>query len=197
MSSNYYKTYEDFVSKNKGLFIHHVAEYTKIPTGEHDCIIHFKDPSTSNGHMIFTYVGGYLNINGDYGDGSFTWYNPKNTLRWMANANFDYFMGKIQSGIHYEATGLMKDFNEDLCHEEVKNIIKENELDIDNSWKSHTNSYNEWISYLMDNGSSDFGDEWYEWAPNCGVHTHVRAFIWKYGFQSAVNKLIEDKTLTI
>ena len=192
----YFEDFEDFVSKNKNLFDNHVAKITKIDTGENDCIIEFKRPDTSNGAMVILYIKGYLTFQGDYGNGSFTWYNPKNTLAWMANTGFDYFMDKLCSGETGDAIGLMKDFDTDLCIEQAEAYIKEYGIEVSedeackySGWKASTGSQAEWLAFLRKSGEEAFGNDWWEVVPNFGVHIKERAYIWKYGLIKAVEFL--------
>ena len=192
-----YKSYEEYTKTNKDVFDKHVAIRHALPTGKNDCIVEFKDPETTDGAMVFIYCKGYLTIQGDYGNGSFTWYNPRNTLEWVANTGFDYFMEKIRSGeCSGNGLGLMQDYDQDLCIESVKKYLKEYECEVNEDeqcphtgWIAHTDSYFEWIAYLNDKGNEVFGDDWYECAPYFGVKTAKRAYLWKYGLQCAIKSL--------
>lgn len=192
-----YEDFDEYVENNKNTFDYHIAKHTKLPTGENDCIVEFKDPKTTDGAMVFIYCKGYLTIQGDYGNGSFTWHNPRNTLEWMANTRFDYFMTKMHSGeCSGNGLGLMQDYDQDLCIESVKRYLKEYECEVDEDeqcphtgWIAHTDSYFKWVAYLNDKGNEVFGDDWYECAPYFGVRTAKRAYLWKYGLQCAVEYL--------
>lgn len=182
-----YKDFEDFVKRNKDLFDKHVAKVTKVDTGENDCIVEFKDPETNNGAMVFTYIKGYLSIQGDYGCGSFTWYNSRNTLEWMSNTGFCYFMSKLTSGESSEGSKLMREHDQDHCIASVEEYIKDYELEMpDDDWKEHTEDYYEWVSWLRENGEEYFGDDHYEWSYEAGITYRTRAYFWKYGLIKAV-----------
>lgn len=185
-----YKDYEGFVEINNTLFDKHVAKFTKVDIGDHDCIVEFRNPETSNGAMVITYIKGYLAFQGDYGDGSFTWYNSKNSLEWMANIGFDYFMSKIQSGKCYAGTDLMMDHDGDRCIEDVEAYFRDNEIEApDDMWKENVYDYNEWIMWVRDNGDEYFGDDYYEWAYNAGRCYNQRAYLWKYALVKVVEYL--------
>ena len=200
MSGIMYKNFEDYVNKRKDIFDKHIAKLTKIPSGENDCIVEFKNPATSDGAMVFIYCKGYLTIQGDYGNGSFTWHNPKNTLAWIADTDFCYFMSKLCSGEAGEAMGLMKDFDSDLCIEQVEAYIEEYEIEVGEyeacehtGWKAHTGCQTEWLAYLISNGEKAFGDDYWESLPSFGEHIKVIAYIWKYGLMKAVEFLETEK----
>lgn len=181
-----YKDFEDFVERKKGLFDKHIAKLIKVDTGENDCIVEFSDPNTSNGWMVFTYIKGYLSINGDYGSGSFTWYNPRNTFEWMAETGFCYFMSKITAGESAEGSKLMREYDSECCIATIEEHIKDYELEMDDEdWKDHTEDYFEWVSWLRENGEEYFGLDYWEFAYDAGITYRTRAYIWKYGLMKA------------
>lgn len=185
-----YKNFEDFVRKNNNLFDKHVAKITKIDTGENDCIVEFKRPDTSDGAMVILYIKGYLTFQGDYGNGSFTWYNPRNTLGWMADTGFGYFMSKIQSCEDGISGVIMTEYDQDYCIKTIKNYIKEYELDVpDDDWEDATEDYFEWVYFLRQNGEEYFGQDHYEWTYRAGITVKTRAYIWKYALIKAVEFL--------
>lgn len=195
-----YKDLEDFIEKNKDMFDKHVATVIKLPTGENDMYVKWKDPATSNGAMAFIYVDGYLTIQGDYGNSSFTWYNAKNTFSDMArfSHSFGYFMSKCQSGERSDIpNSYFKEWDSDECVQNVKQYIKDYELEIDEDsrWESYTESFYTWIDYCHNHASSDgFGDDAYEMIEN-GVITAQRAYIHAYALQccnEAINQEVTD-----
>lgn len=183
-----YKDFDGFIEHNKDMFDKHIATVTKFPTGENDLCVRWKDPSTSNGAMMFIYVGGYLTIQGDYGNSSFTWYNSKNTFDDMArfSKSFGYFMSKCQSSERSEIPNShFKEWDSDECIENVRQWISDYELEVDEDsrWESYTESYWTWIDYCQNSARDDgFGDEAYELI-ELGVITSVRAYIHAYALQ--------------
>lgn len=182
------KSLEEFIEQNKDMFEDHVATVTKLPTGSQDIYIKWKDPKTSNGAMEFVYVGGYLTIQGDYGNASFTWYNSKNTLDDMArfSKSFGYFMSKCSSAERSEIpNSYLNDWDGDQCVENVKQWINDYELEVDDDsrWESYTESYWQWVDYCCNRADSDgFGDEAYELI-DLGVVYKDRAYLFAYALQ--------------
>lgn len=187
MSHNY-KDLDHFIERNKDMFDKHIATVTKLPTGENDICVSWKDPSTSNGAMMFIYVGGYLTIQGDYGNSSFTWYNSKNTFDDMArfSKSFGYFLSKCssaeRSNIPYRYFG---EWDSEECVKNVKQWISNYELEIDedSDWERYTEAYHEWVTYCTGDASNDgFGDEAYELI-ELGVVVEHRAYVHAYALQ--------------
>lgn len=184
---------EKFIKTNKDLFEKHVVKKIDLPTGgEHDCYISFRDPDTSNGAMEFIYIGGYLTIQGDYGNASFTWYNPKNSIETMATFanNFGYFWGKKQSAQQCALPGAsLKDWDSAECFNTVKNYIKEYEIDVpDDNWEGKVENWLDWFSFLNKYGEEYFGDEYYDLFES-GYRVMSRAYVLTYGFIEAVKAL--------
>ena len=50
-----YEDFDKYVENNKNTFDYHIAKHTKLPTGENDCIVEFKDPKTTDGAMVFMF----------------------------------------------------------------------------------------------------------------------------------------------
>lgn len=189
---NKYKSLEDFIEKNKDLFAKHVGTYTKIPTGKWDAIIRWKDPKTNNGHMTITYINGYLSITGDYGNASWTWYNPKNTIEWMASRNTGYFMEKCKSAEIGDNGRWMMIYDQNECIETVEKYIDEYELEIPEpeysfeDWRKHTSDKHEWHQFLREEGNKIFGDDHCEWTYDAGNILHPRVYVWQFALRSMV-----------
>ena len=190
---------KNFIEDNKDIFDKHVVKKIDLPTGgEHDCYISFRDPATCNGAMEFIYIGGYLTIQGDYGNASFTWYNPRNSIEVMAGfaENFGYFMSKTSSAERSSIPNTyFTDWDGDLCVDTIRKELKDLEEhgytfeNSDNDWEDCTESFFEWIAFLQENGSKYFGDDWCEFAPKAGYKIENRAYCLVYGFIKAVEAL--------
>jgi len=194
MSRYHYKDFDDYIKSNKNLFKDHKLTATKL--NNTDLIIDWSKPSSGEGSMRITYIGGYLSINGDYGSASFTWHNPNNTIEWMSKCNIGYFMSKCISSEKQENGIHMMEWDQDECIETVESYISEkDDCDIkpnDDSWKMHTESACDWNSYLSKYGENEFGDSWYETYPNAGLVLHSRVYIWIHALQEISKHLDED-----
>lgn len=182
-----------FIEENKDMFDKHVVKKIDLPTGgAHDCYISFRDPATSNGAMEFIYIGGYLTIQGDYGNASFTWYNPRNSIEVMAGfaENFGYFWGKQQSAQRCSLPNVsLMEWDSAECFNTVKNYIREYEIEVpDCDWEDKVESWLDWFSFLNRYGDDYFGDEYYDLF-EAGYKVVDRAYILTYGFIKAVEAL--------
>lgn len=200
--SHHYKDLENFIERNKDMFDKHIATVTKLPTGENDLHVKWRNPTTSNGAMEFIYVGGYLTIQGDYGNSSFTWYNSKNTFDDMArfSKSFGYFLSKCssaeRSSIPYS---YFREWSDEECVKNVKQWISDYELEVDeySRWESYTESYWTWVDYCHNHASNDnFGDEAYELI-ELGLVIDHRAYIHAYALQCCNEFMKEAQNETI
>lgn len=194
--SHSYKDLQEFIERNKDMFDKHIATVTKLPTGENDLYIKYRDPTTSNGAMEFIYIGGYLTIQGDYGNSSFTWYNSKNTFDDMArfSKSFGYFLSKCSSSerstIPYRYFG---EWDSEECAKNVRQWISDYELEVDEHsyWENNTESYWQWVNYCANDATDDgFGDEAYELI-ELGVVIDQRAYVHAYALQCC-NEFIKN-----
>jgi hypothetical protein len=187
---------ENYLKRNKWAlttFDKHVATRIDLPTGKTDCYIKFKDPKTSNGAMEFIYVGGYLTIQGDYGNSSYTWYNPSNTIELLANfaKSIEYFFSKNSS---FERDGMME-WCQDTCIETVNEWIKDHEIKIEyniKNWMSHTENECEWYSFMSSCGCQEGFSDGEGVLFRAGYKIKDRAYLHGLGFIKAVEYLNKD-----
>lgn len=195
MSHNY-KDLQEFIDRNKDMFDKHIATVTKLPTGENDLYVKWREPTTSNGAMEFIYVGGYLTIQGDYGNSSFTWYNSKNTFDDMArfSKSFGYFLSKCSSSERQTIPhSYFGEWDSEECVRNVKQWISDYELEVDEHsyWEDYTESYWQWVNYCVNDATSDgFGDEAYELI-ELGIVIEQRAYVYAYALQCC-NEFIKN-----
>lgn len=189
-----YKDFQDFIEKKETTFDEHIA--TKIPLttgGPHDCYIRFSKPNTSNGALEFIYINGYLTIQGDYGNASFTWNNPNNSIEKLAEfaKNFNYFTEKTQSAANTDIPNkFFAYWDSDTCIKNIKEHLSEYDITLpDNKWESATEGYMQWIAFLQEHGYTYFGDEWYDFFPSAGCQVSPHVYFMIYGFIKAVEAL--------
>jgi len=182
----------DFIEKRGDTFDKHVVSKVDLDTGENDCIVTFRRPDTRNGYMIFTYVSGYLHINGDYGNASFTWHNSSNTFFDMArfSNSLGYFLEKC---ISYESESL-KEFDQDACIASVIEYFEDHEKIIDDEefddWRDRTYDHHDWIEFVRNYGSEFFQDaDYWEYAFDFGMSLKLRPYLWAYGLIKAAEAL--------
>lgn len=187
-----YPDLQSFINQtawHRTMFDNHIAERVDLHTGSNDCYIKFKDPETSNGAMEFIYIGGYLTIQGDYGNSSYTWYNPNNTIETVAGfaSNFDYFLSKLQST---DGKDGLYEWNQDECINTVNRHIEEYEVELtykNEDWENHTDSHCEWINFLYFYGDTLHDDDYSLY--DAGNIVRTRYYIHAYGLIKAMEYL--------
>ncbi len=197
-----YKDLNEFIQDHPDTFDNHVAERISLPTGKNDCYIKFAQPDTRCGFMEFIYVGGYLTIQGDYGNASFTWHNPNNTIEKLADFahNLGYFMSKCESA---ERSSIphryLKCFDSDICIKEVKELFEGDGKKIDlekfENWESYTEDHYQWVAFIREDGADFFQDpDYWEYAGDLGECLEYRAYLYPYGLIKAIEYLSNQIT---
>jgi len=184
-------TLRDFKEQNKDLFKNHIAEIVKLDGNDgKDCIIYFKDPNTTDGNMMFTYINGIIAVSGDYGYAMFNWYNKNNHI--LAYANFydiSYILSKLVASEEYKKFDVnqfyadFEEFKNDLLEggyvyskeelDEIEAPYVENECDVANYFNDFS-----LVADVYEFGVYDFG-----------IKLSERVYIWWYGLQSALKQL--------
>lgn len=183
-----YKDFQEYKDENPDTFNKHVASFQKLEIGN-DCVIAFENPNCSEGAMKFVYVDGVLTVQGDYGNASFNWYNPKNHILAYGTFNsFGYVLSKLEA---VQREGI-KDFDVDLFHIEFKEFIDnliEGGYAVDDE-VPYVESQCDVVQYMNDNYEKYGGDleaSDYE----LGMFVTERPYLWWQGLQTAL-KLLED-----
>jgi len=187
-----YKDFDEFKAENSDVFKNHKAFFTGLEVGN-DCIIVFENPRCSEGAMKFVYVDGVLTVQGDYGNASYNWHNPKNHILAYGTFNsFGYILSKLEA---VQREGI-KDFDVDLFHIEFKEFISDKKecgyLDDDFDCEvPHVEGQCGVVQYMNDNYDAFGGDlelEDYE----LGMFVTERPYLWWFGLQTAL-KLLENQ----
>ena len=86
-------------------------------------------------HPFFTciYINGVLNINSSFGNGVFNWYNPKNSVEWMAHLRSEgYIIEKcLASSDNLGKYKHFSSYDSDLAVQEYKEFIEEYKRDLE------------------------------------------------------------------
>jgi hypothetical protein len=187
-----YPDLQSFINQtawHRTMFDNHIAERIDLPTGANDCYIKFKDKATSNGAMDFIYINGYLTIQGDYGNSSYSWFNRNNTIEVLAGfaSNIGYFLEKIQST---DGRDGLYEWSQDRCIDTVQNFIDEYDVELtarNDDWENHTESHCEWINFMYKYGDTLNDDDYSLY--DAGNFVRTRFYIHAYGLIKAMEYL--------
>jgi len=187
-----YESFQQYKEENKDTFEKHKASFQKLEIGN-DCIVTFENPSCSEGAMKFVYVDGVLTVQGDYGNASFNWHNPKNHI--LAYGTFDSF-GYILSKLEAVQREGIKEFEVDLFHKEfaeyIKNKKEEGCLNDDfDDEPPYAENQCHVVEYMNENYELFGGDleaEDYE----LGMYVVEQPYLWWSGLQTALKQLEEQ-----
>jgi len=187
-----YKDFDEYKKENSDTFENHKAFYTSLEDGN-DCIIDFKNLFSSEGAMKFVYIDGVLTIQGDYGNASFNWHNPKNHI--LAYGTFNSF-GYVLSKLEAVPREGIKDFDAELfqkeCSEFIENLKESGVFEsYDDIEIPYLENHCQVVEYMNDN-YENFGGDLEAQDYELGMHVTERPYLWWFGLQTAL-KMLEDK----
>jgi hypothetical protein len=162
-------------------------------------VIKWRKPGTCCYYIKYIIDGGFLFVSGDLGEAIYQW-SDKINLEFLAKCDIYYFIGKCRAS---EVGRDFKDWDEERAKEVLKEYSEDHKCF---SWKefeeteglSNLGSKIDWIGWLNDyhlGESKVLGEDFWEWAYDCGDVINIRGIYHKIGLNMAFKQLKEKEVV--